>query len=173
MTWTAPTVQRPDPRYVADERSRLDLWLDFQRTTLLWKCAGLTAEELAMRPVASSELSLLGLVRHMAANERIWFQIRFRRADVDDLYYSPDDPGGAGEFALADPVAAAADYATYVEEVAQARKAVEGRPLDETFGDEKVTADLRWLYTHMIGEYARHNGHADLIRELIDGVTGV
>jgi hypothetical protein len=74
---------------------------------------------------------------------------------------------------LADPVTAAADYATYVEEVALARKVVIGTSLDQTFGDEKVTVDLRWLYAHMIGEYARHNGHADLIRELIDGATGL
>lgn len=173
MTWTAPTVQRSNPPHLADERTRLDSWLDFQRATLLRKCAGLTAEELALRPVASSELSLLGLVRHMAANERIWFRIRFGGADVDDLYHSPDHPGGAGEFALADPANAAADYTTYVAEVAQARKVVMGRSLNQTFGDEKVTVDLRWLYAHMIGEYARHNGHADLIRELIDGVTGV
>jgi Protein of unknown function (DUF664) len=74
---------------------------------------------------------------------------------------------------LADPATATADYATYLEEVTEARKAVEGRSLDQTFGDEEVTADLRWLYAHMIGEYACHNGHADLIRELIDGVTGL
>ena len=54
-----------------------------------------------------------------------------------------------------------------------ARMVVEGRSLDEKFGDETVTVDLRWLYAHMIDEYARHNGHADLIRELIDGATGL
>ncbi|HUB42802.1 MAG TPA: DinB family protein [Streptosporangiaceae bacterium] len=172
MTWTAPTVQRVRPPHLADERSRLDSWLDFERATLLEKCSGLTEEQLALRPIASSELSLLGLVRHMAGNERIWFRIRFDGADVDDLYQSPDHPGGA-EFALADPATAAADFATYVEEVAQARQVVMGRSLEQTFGDEKVTVDLRWLYAHMIGEYARHNGHADLIRELIDGVTGL
>jgi len=136
------------------------------------KCAGLTGEQLAKRPVASSQLSLLGLVRHMAANERIWFRIRFARAGIDDLYESPGHPEG-GEFALTDPATAETDFATYMEEVAQARAVVRGRSLDETFGDESVTVDLRWLYAHMIGEYARHNGHADLIRELVDGTTGL
>jgi hypothetical protein len=173
MIWTAPDVPRISPPLVADERTRLDGWLDFHRATLLHKCAGLTGEQLAQRPVASSQLSLLGLVRHMAGNERVWFRIRFARADVaDDLYQSDEHPQG-GEFALADPATAEADFAIYEEEVAQARAVVRRRSLDETFGDENVTADLRWLYAHMIDEYARHNGHADLIRELIDGTTGL
>jgi hypothetical protein len=172
MTWTAPAAERAEPPYLAAERVRLDAWLDYHRATLRQKCAGLSAEQLAIRPVASSGLSLLGLVRHMAGNERIWFRIRFGQADVEDLYQSPDYPGG-GEFALADPAHAEADFATYAEEVAQARIVVRGRSLDERFGDDTVTVDLRWLYAHMIDEYARHNGHADLIRELIDGVTGL
>jgi uncharacterized damage-inducible protein DinB len=172
MTWTAPAGNRDEQPYVADERSRLDAWLDYHRATLLEKCAGLTAEQLAIKPVASSELSLLGLVRHMAGNERIWFRIRFAGVDVDDLYQSPEHPEGT-EFALADDAAAASDFATYKDEVAQARMVVRGRSLDDTFGDETVTVDLRWLYAHMIDEYARHNGHADLIRELIDGATGL
>lgn len=171
MTWTAPDADRADMPHVADERTRLDAWLDYHRATLLRKCAGLTGEQLARRPVASSALSLLGLLRHMAANERIWFRIRFARADVDDLYPSADDPDG-GEFSQADASRAETDYATYLDEVAQARAVVRGRSLDERFGDERVTVDLRWLYAHMIDEYARHNGHADLIRELVDGATG-
>jgi hypothetical protein len=171
MTWTAPDVERSEPPYLADERLRLDSWLDFQRATLLRKCAGLTAAQLARRPVATSELSLLGLVRHMAANERIWFRIRFARSGVGELYAAPGYPDGA-EFALAEPDGAKTDLATYLAEIGQARLAVAGRPLDETFGDATVTVDLRWLYAHMIDEYARHNGHADVLRELVDGVTG-
>lgn len=171
MTWIAPILERSYPPYVADDRQRLDSWLDFQRATLLSKCAGLTGEQLVQRPVATSTLSLLGLVRHMAANERIWFRIRFAAEDVEDLYESPEHPGGA-EFALAVAAGAEADFAAYRHEVAQARRCVRGRGLDERFGDELVTVDLRWLYAHMIGEYARHNGHADLLRELVDGATG-
>jgi hypothetical protein len=170
--WVAPAVARADPPYLADERTRLDSWLDFQRATLLHKCAGLTGEQLARRPVASSRLSLLGLVRHQAANERIWFRIRFAREAVDDLYETPGSPEEP-EFELAEPAGAAADFATYHAEVAHARAAVAGHPLDEKFGDEHVTVDLRWLYAHMIGEYSRHNGHADMIRKLLDGTTGL
>jgi uncharacterized damage-inducible protein DinB len=172
MTWIAPAVQRARPPYLAGERTRLDSWLDFHRATLLGKCTGLTGQQLVTRPVASSELSLLGLVRHMAANERIWFRIRFAAQDVPDLYQSSEYPDGA-EFALAEPAGVELDFATYATEVTQARLAVQGRSLDETFGDETVTVDLRWLYAHMIEEYARHNGHADMVRELIDGVTGL
>lgn len=157
---------------MADERTRLDGWLDFQRATLLHKCAGLTAGQLAVRPVTSSDLSLLGLVRHMAANERVWFRIRFARADVAELYASAQHPDGT-EFVLASAAAARTDLAAYQSEVAAARLAVAGRSLDERFGDESHTVDLRWLYAHMIGEYARHSGHADLIRELVDGTTGL
>jgi Protein of unknown function (DUF664) len=168
MTWTAPDADRITPPYVADERQRLDGWLDFERATLLHKCAGLTGEQLASRPVPTSALSLLGLVRHAAANERVWFRIRFAREDVADLY--EDD---RAEFDETDPLEAEADFAAYLAEVRQARLTVQGHSLDETFGDETVTVDLRWLYCHMIGEYSRHNGHADLIRELVDGETGL
>jgi hypothetical protein len=173
MTWIAPALERSDPPpYVADERRRLDSWLDFQRATLLSKCVGLTGEQLAQRPVADSALSLLGLVRHMAANERIWFRIRFAGEDVAGLYESPDFPDGA-EFDLIDPARAEDDFKVYTDELGEVRRVTRGRSLDETFGDETVTVDLRWLYAHMIGEYARHNGHADIIRELVDGVTGL
>ena len=171
MSWVAPAVERVEQPYLAGERDRLDAWLDYHRATLLSKCAGLDGDQLSRRPVASSDLSLLGLLRHMAANERIWFRIRFAGQDVADLYPS-DDPDG-GDFVLARAAQAEADFASYRDEVAHARRAVDGRSLDERFGDETVTVDLRWLYAHMIDEYARHNGHADLLRELVDGATGL
>ena len=172
MTWIVPVIERTHPPYVADERRGLDSWLDFHRATLLSKCAGLTGEQLVQSPVATSTLSLLGLLRHMAANERIWFRIRFGGEDIECLYESPDYADRA-EFDLADAAGAEADVQIYLNELDEARRVTEGRSLDETFGDETVTVDLRWLYAHMIGEYARHNGHADLIRELVDGVTGL
>jgi uncharacterized damage-inducible protein DinB len=159
--------------FIADERQSLDSWLDYHRATLLWKCAGLTAAQLAARPVSTSALSLLGLVRHMAENERIWFRFRFAGEDIRRLYWSQDQP--QGEIDLAAPGSAEADFAIYATEVAEARMTVSGRALDETFvyGTRgQPERDLRWVYVHMIEEYARHNGHADLIRELIDGSTG-
>ncbi|HEY2509073.1 MAG TPA: DinB family protein [Streptosporangiaceae bacterium] len=173
MTWTAPDVTRPEPPEVADERTALQSWLDYHRTTLRWKCAGLSGTELVARPVQSSGLSLLGLVRHMAEVERSWFRYRFGgQRDLSGLYCTDEYPDG--DFDLADPAGAEADFGAFSAECAAADDAARGRSLDDTFVHPRThqTMDLRWIYLHMIEEYARHNGHADLIRELIDGVTG-
>jgi uncharacterized damage-inducible protein DinB len=172
VTWTAPEVTRTDPSNVADERTALQDWLDFHRATLRWKCAGLTGEQLVSRPVASSTLSLLGLIRHMAEVERAWFLKRFaRRSDLAELFCTDDYPDG--DFDLTNAANAEADFTRYVAECAAADEAARGHSLDETFTRQNgVTQDLRWIYLHMIEEYARHNGHADLLREMIDGTTG-
>jgi Protein of unknown function (DUF664) len=172
MTWTAPDVDRAEPSEAAAERTALQGWLDYHRATLRWKCAGLTGDQLVVRPVASSTLSLLGLVRHMAEVERAWFRRRLGgQGDLGLLYCSDDFPDG--DFDLADPAGAEADFAAFTAECAAADEAASGRSLDDTFlSRQGATLDLRWIYLHMIEEYARHNGHADLIRELIDGVTG-
>jgi len=176
MTWIAPEVVRNEPPEVAGERAALQGWLDYHRATLLWKCAGLGGDKLVARPVESSTLSLLGLVRHMAEVERWWFRRRFAgQPGLGDLYCS--DEYLDGDFDLTDAERAETDFATFRSECAAADEAVSGRKLDETFTFERrtggtCTMDLRWVYLHMIEEYARHNGHADLLRELIDGVTG-
>jgi uncharacterized damage-inducible protein DinB len=175
MTWIAPDVKRNDPPEVADERTALQGWLDYHRATLLWKCAGLGGDKLVARPVESSALSLLGLVRHMAEVERWWFRRRFAGLpELGDLYCS--DEYRDGDFDLADPERAEADFATFRAETEAADEAARGHALEETFTFDRRTGtysmDLRWVYLHMIEEYARHNGHADLLRELIDGVTG-
>ena len=173
MTWTAPEVDRTDPPHVADERTAVQGWLDYHRATLLWKCSGLAGEQLASRPVHTSTLSLLGLVRHMAEVERSWFRERFDgQTELGDLYCDAEYPDG--DFDLADSARAEQDFATFTAECAAADGAVSGRSLDDTFTHPRTRAamDLRWIYLHMIEEYARHNGHADLLRELIDGVTG-
>ena len=173
MDWTAPAAPRTDPPNVADERGMLEGWLEFHRATLLTKCAGLTAEQLRQRPVRPSNLSLLGLIRHMAEVERSWFQRRVAGRDLDfiycDLNSNPD--GDLDDVETAD---AQADFATYHREVQAAREASKGRSLDETFFHDyrEVNLSVRWVYLHMIEEYARHNGHADLLRERIDGLTG-
>jgi uncharacterized damage-inducible protein DinB len=157
---------------VASERESLDTWLDYHRATLLHKCRGLTGDQLAERAVAPSSLSLLGLVRHMAYVERVWFRHRFGGQDgLGDLFCSEEFPDG--DFDLAEAAGAEADFATFATECALARQAAAGRSLDETFaGRRGGPVDLRWVYVHMIEEYARHNGHADILREQIDGVTG-
>jgi hypothetical protein len=170
MTWTAPEVDRPDPPYIAPERTALEEWLRFHRQTLLQKCAGLTGEQLCSRAVPPSTLSLLGLVRHMRDVERSWFLRGFAGLDKPPLYYSDDNRDG--DFDDTDPAHAEQDLADYRAECADADAAVAGRSLDETFARRDLEIDLRWVYVHMIEEYARHNGHADLLRECIDGVVG-
>jgi uncharacterized damage-inducible protein DinB len=172
MTWTAPQIVRTRTSTIADERAMLDGWLDWHRQTLLAKCSGLTPEQLKVRSVEPSSLSLLGLVRHMAEVERWWFRRNFAGEPLTDLFCTEGSPDG--DFDDLDTAEAEADFATFNDEVEFARKAATGRALDETFihPRRKTEMNLRWVYVHMIEEYARHNGHADLIRERIDGATG-
>ena len=166
--WTAPFVERADTPKVAGEREMLDGWLEWHRATLLHKCAGLTASQLKQRAVDPSNLSLLGLVRHMAEVERGWFQRRMAEQDVPLLFRLD------GDFDDVDDADAEADLATYQAEVAAARAMLAGRSLDETFFHPRMEQELtvRWVVVHMIEEYARHNGHADLLRERVDGTRG-
>ena len=164
-----PDPERARPSTASDERASLESWLEFHRATLLMKCAGLEPEQLATRSCPPSSLSLLGLVRHMTEMEP-WFH-DFDREPEGEWYSTDEDPEGC--FDSVDPVHADEDLAAYHASVDRARRAVEGRELDEVSpapGDGPV--DLRWIFQHMIEEYARHNGHADLLRERIDGATG-
>lgn len=172
MTWVAPHIRRSEPPEIADERRMLDAWLDYHRQTLMLKCAGLASEELRQFSVEPSGMSLLGLVRHMAEVERSWFRCRFAGEQVDFLYCTDERPDG--DFDAVASADAEADFATFTRELALAREATAGRLLEETFVHPRfnVEMSLRWVYIHMIEEYARHNGHADLLRERIDGVTG-
>jgi uncharacterized damage-inducible protein DinB len=172
MTWTAPTVERLDPPNVADERTALEAWLRFHRVTLLQKCAGLDADQLKQASAPPSILTLLGLVRHMTEVERSWFRRRFSMEQIDPVYYTEAQPDG--DFENVADADAEHDYAAFLAECDAADGVAAGHSLDETFVHPRLNAnmDLRWIYLHMIEEYARHNGHADLIRERIDGVVG-
>jgi len=174
MTWRAPEVSRTEPPLVAGEREQLQAWLDFHRATLLTKCAGLTADQLKRRAVAPSKLSLLGLVRHMTEVERWWFRMHGADQDMPMPYSSDGDE--EADFDALDDADAAADLVAFQREAEEADAAVRGKQLDTVVrshghNPERVR-DIRWIYLHMIEEYARHNGHADIIREQIDGVTG-
>jgi uncharacterized protein DUF664 len=172
MPWTAPQAGRHDMPHAAGERQMLEACLDFHRQTLLGKCAGLTQAQLGQRTAPPSKLSLLGLVRHMAEVERGWFRRRVAGESVSFLFSSEDDPDG--EFDHVDTADAERDFAVYLAEIGHARAAARDSDLDRTFFHPVYHADLslRWVYLHMIGEYARHNGHADLLRERLDGATG-
>ena len=169
-TWAA--IERVDPpKSPDDERNSLESWLDFHRATLLMKCSGLESEQLALRSCPPSSLSLLGLVRHMTEVEP-WFH-DFDGEPASEWYSTDSDPDGA--FDSVDPSRANEDLAAYHASVQRAHRAVEGRSLDDISpesGDHGEAISLRWIYQHMIEEYARHNGHADLLRERIDGATG-
>jgi hypothetical protein len=172
MSWTAPEIDRlPSPR-LCDERTALQGWLDFHRLTLLSKCTGLGHEQLALRSAEPSRLSLLGLVRHMAEVEAWWFRSNLR-GEAAHGFYGPED-NLEGDFEDLDQVPAEQVLSRYAEECRLADEAAAGLPLETIFLSigRGTELDLRWLYLHMIEEYARHNGHADILRERIDGVTG-
>jgi Protein of unknown function (DUF664) len=171
--WTAPAIDRTEPDRVADERTSLEQWLDFHRATLVMKCTGLTADQLKQRAVPPSRLSLLGLVRHMVDVERWWFRMHGAGEDIGFIY----DPDSVGlDFEAVEDADAEENLTTFHRECEAARAAVAGRALDDVVpsrGDHpERERDIRWIYVHMIEEYARHNGHADLLREAIDGITG-
>ena len=173
MSWTAPAFVRRDlPCAATGEREMLDAWLEFHRETLLLKCGGLTTEQLRRCAVEPSKLSLLGLVRHLTDVERLWFRTRFDAQDVGPEYRTEADPVAA--FNSVDTADPEHDFATFQRELDLARAAARDRDLDETFFNThwKAEMNLRWVYVHMIEEYARHNGHADLLRERLDGTTG-
>jgi len=166
------TVERIDPPLVAQEREMLDAWLDYHRATLAVKCEGLTDDQLRAQAVPPSSLSLLGLVRHMGEVERSWFRRVLSGEQAPPRYYSDENPDGDFDDVADAGVAEAFGY--WRDECAHARERVAAAPsLDVTgTGRQGEGYSLRWIMVHMIEEYARHNGHADLLRERIDGTVG-
>jgi hypothetical protein len=169
-TATVPPDTRPEPAETGPERLLLDGFLDFHRETLLWKCAGLADEQLRAKAVPTSTLSLLGLVRHVTEVERGWF-FDHLPYEASPIYFTEAAPND--DFDATDSVPAAEVFDRYRAEVDRIRAEIAAVPLDHEYTDKRGrTFSLRWVYIHLIEEYARHNGHADLLREAIDGVTG-
>jgi uncharacterized protein DUF664 len=169
-TFSAP--ERPYPVFFGEERDQLESWLDFYRGTLLDKCDGLTADQLKEQPVASSKLSLLGMVRHLTFVEQTWFEATFAGHDVVEYYKHPDDRDT--DFSDLDSASVEDVFNLFAASVAVSRELAHGHALDERASSPRrgIEVDLRWIYIHMIEEYARHCGHVDILRELIDGTTG-
>ncbi len=163
--------RRHEPAYLLGERDMLEGWLEFHRLTLLLKCEGLDDAQRKARPVPSSALSLHGLVRHMAEVERGWFR-RTLLDEPDVPYLFADEVVEDSDLVPLDEADWDADLASWEAECEASRRAALGRPLDATGPRHGEPCSLRWIYHHMIEEYARHNGHADLIRELVDGAVG-
>lgn len=157
---------------VGAERDSLRGWLDYHRATLAWKCDHLGDEELRQQSVSPSKLSLLGLVRHMAEVERHWFQRIIAGEPISHVWSDDGDFQAAYD---ATGATRAEAFGAWQDQITQSR-AIEARvdSLDSTFWVEswESEASLRTLVMHLIHDYARHNGHADLLREAIDDVTG-
>lgn len=169
-TWTAPAPEPVDGPLIGDERPILEGMLQWHRATLLSICAGANSEQLARRPFPHSALSLLGLVRHLAKVERIWFRERLGSMSFDPMY----DPafGKDSDFLGATEAGAESDFARFSAECGASDETAARHSLDDLVDSRGGPMSLRTVYVHMIGEYARHNGHADIIREQIDGVIG-
>jgi uncharacterized damage-inducible protein DinB len=164
--------RRVEPAYVLGERDMLEGWLEFHRATLLLKCEGLDDAARKSRPVPTSLLSLHGLVRHMAEVERGWFRRTLLREPELPYIYCPSKDNDDEELAPLDDANWEADLAIWKAECEASRQAAASHNLDDTGLRRGEAVSLRWIYAHMVEEYARHNGHADLIRELLDGAVG-
>jgi uncharacterized damage-inducible protein DinB len=168
-----------DPRFaegqdLEGERATLLDYLRAYRLALELKCADLDAAQLARRSVPPSTMSLLGLVRHMADVERNWFRRVMAGADAPPLYWSGDVLDADWLGAVADQAVVDDAWRAWREEVAFAQKFAADSPdlgIKGTMNDGSTVA-LREVLVHMIEEYARHCGHADLLRERIDGRVG-
>ena len=173
MTGTvSPTPSRiPLPPRVGGERELLEAWLDFHRDVLLWKCENVAPEDLVRRTAEPSTLTLIGLVRHMAEVERTWFRrVLDQEEGLTPIYdYSRDRDADFHDLA---PARVEEDLATYRAEVERCREVAARHDLDAVGSHRGKPVSLRWICLHMIEEYARHDGHADLLRERLDGVTG-
>ena len=160
--------ERTWPGGLDDERSLLNGWLDYYRATLLAKCDGLTGEQLTARSCPPSPMSLIGLVRHMTEMERVYGH-RLATWDIGFLYCTEENE--EGDFEAVSAQAVAGDLETFRAHCARTRQIMAARQLDDTFGS-KNSYTLRWFCLYLIKEYARHAGHADLLRERVDGATG-
>ncbi len=172
MAEPARDRSRVRPTYVLHERELLDGWLEFHRATLLVKCEGLDDTQRKARPIPTSELSLHGLVRHMAETERNWFgRILLRDQAIPWIW---DDPAVTDSSLMTiDSASWDADLAVWQSECRASSDAASRYDLDYTGEWRKKQVSLKSIYLHMIQEYARHNGHSDLIRELLDGSVGL
>ena len=165
-------TERPDPPLVADEREMLRAHLDFHRATLAWKCDGLGDADLRRPSMPPSTLTLLGLVRHMAEVERNWFRRVINGEDVPHVWSDVSDFQAAYDPTGCTRAVAFAAWETEVEHSRRIERAAESLDVTTHFARWGEDVSLRMVMLHMIHEYARHNGHADLIREGVDGTVG-
>ena len=159
---------RPEPPYAAPPEEMVASFLDFLRATMRWKLEGLSEEE-ATRQIAPSGLSLLGMVKHLAYVERWWFR-RVFAGEAVDFPWSEGDPDADWRIEPGETVASVVAF--YEAECAAAQAIYAGRGWGEPAAAAEQPVTVGWILTHMVEETARHCGHADLLREQIDGATG-
>ena len=184
-------LPRTSPPFVADEARMLLAWLVYHRGTLAMKCEGLSEQQLKQRPISTSTMTLLGLVRHVTDVERYWMrQIVLGHANIE-TYYSDESPDGdfddLHDTSVADVVATWIAEGRHTVTVVDQAETLDGlcagslpsRPTSAELAWEGEGGSvlpeiptLRWVLTHLVEEFARHNGHADILRELIDDSTG-
>lgn len=173
MADPAAPPERPEPEWATDERTALLQFLGYYRTTLERQAWGLTDAQAASASVEPSPITITGLFRHMAEVERSWFRRCFAGEAVGQLYCSPEHPDGDFEVDATTSLPQAIDE--WRAEVDAADRIVAGvsDPGQLSAGTSRLGGrpNLRWVLVHLIEEYARHAGHADLIRERIDGAT--
>ena len=170
-----PPDTRTSPPTSGDEVTLLTAFLDLQRSTLDWKCAGLTPQQLATPTVPTTDLTLLGLVRHLAAVETGWL-VGFGGLPTDlwpDVVRDRDEQFRvhAATVTQADVDAAWAAWRAAAEAVRDVARRLPLDTVDTPYGRDEAFS-LRWILLHLVEEYARHAGHADLLREATDGATG-
>jgi len=161
-------IDRVDPPLAAPERAMLTAFLDYHRATLLWKVDGVGDADLR-RPLTPSGMSLLGMVKHLAYVEQWWFLMVFAGQDLP-VPWTDADPDADWRVEDNETTAAILDF--YRATVERARAVAAAADLDALARRPGREQTLRWIMMHMIEETARHNGHADLMREAIDGATG-
>ena len=164
-------IERVDPAPGQDEKTTMLAFVDYHRATFAWKCEGLDAAQLATRATPPSDLSLLGLLQHLADVERSWWG-RVIGQEHRPKYYDDGAPSSAIRNVAADPDVVAAAYANWNDAIAEGRSVAAAADLDQWFDSRHGRLTVRWLLAHLVEEYARHNGHADLLREAIDGSVG-
>jgi uncharacterized damage-inducible protein DinB len=170
-----PSIPREDPDLDADELTVLGQYLDYHRATLAMKCARLSEADLKRRAVPTSGLTLLGLVRHLTEVEYGWFCEWLDGQPVKSVYFTDDDPDGDFDNLDTHPVPDV--WTAFLAQIEESRRILAtyshgGEPARGKPRPSARPRNVRWILTHMVEEYARHNGHADLLREAIDGETG-
>ncbi|QBR93700.1 DinB family protein [Nocardioides euryhalodurans] len=171
--WVDPEDDPRSQEVTRGERDTVLGYLDAYRKTLVMKCEGLTPEQLATASVPPSNLTLLGLVRHMAAVEQSWFRrVMDRHLELPRLYGKAQDRDA--DFTQVEPTQECVDeaFASLAREVSYAEDWVAAHDLDDLGEHPDGEIELRDVLVHMVEEYARHCGHADLLRECLDGRTG-